>query len=761
MSSRSHTRSLVLGAAAAVSSLLFYALSAGAADDPPSAAESAERGLTTPSIILVGDWEEDGDLATFEPPLFPEHLEPSGGYFPPNLREADWELVDQDTFQVILPVGEACPVRFDYSGDSLVVIAPPDPVVALAWQAIDYAPDWLARDLQDSFSRLSSARQEVLAQLILDTSDPIVDEVAFVVAHLASEPLTSSALDDDLLIENAEDVYAHDSYLDYVDIVDYGSAAGGGDYYSTVRYRTAAAGDTSEVELPRDRYYWDIVHLKITDEFPKYVDPATGVGTPPPLGRFWREFLFTHADSGYPVLRDELAGCEVLWEGNVDSQTNGAIGIITGWVQDVLDFGSGGERPIQPVRIYHLHLGRCGEHADFTAAAARAALIATNSPLAPDEDHTWNEFYDQRWVPWEPVNNYVDSGWHYEGWGKSFIGIFNWRGDDWTWTVTQRYTPSCTLTVTATDTLGHPVDGAMVKIGRKIADYSYVLSTWGYTDYNGMAEFVLGDSNDVYCRIESAIGNFPSGPLYRRPIEAAEAGQHYYWSKSVVGERPGIPIQPATLPASRSDQYRIDVRWDVAGEYVYGENYYDHNTFAEYGDNGAIAFFICDENEYASYAAADSFSGYEYHQDASTGNVSFVLPTGSDWYAVLSNEEHLVDKQIVNVAVELYSREPTDVALVDEAASLRLALERNAPNPFGPSTSISYSLPQESFVRVAVYDVSGRLVKRLVTGAVPAGKHETRWDGTDMGGRPVSGGVYFCCLETQGRQLHRKMVLVR
>ena len=150
--------------------------------------------------------------------------------------------------------------------------------------------------------------------------------------------------------------------------------------------------------------------------------PPPASAADPPTGQFWRDFLFAYADSGYPVLKDQLAGCQTLWEGNVDSRTNGAVGILTQWILDVMDFGSGAERPIQPVRIYRKHLGRCGEHADITAAAARAALIPTNSASAIDNDHTWNEFWDRRWIAWEPVNVYVDAPWHYEGWGMEFLG---------------------------------------------------------------------------------------------------------------------------------------------------------------------------------------------------------------------------------------------------------------------------------------------------------------------------------------------------
>jgi hypothetical protein len=748
-------RRSLFAAAPLVLAILLLFVSSAPADAPPAEA----RGLTTPSVIMTGGWEDDTGNTSLAPPA----IAGEGGFAwspPLGFRDDGWELIDADTFLARIPHGEACMVRFDLAGEGLVVLNETPPIIARSEEAMAYAPSWMSEDLRDVFSRVDSARQDLLAGLILGAEDPIVDEVAFVIAHTAVDVLTSGNLYPYLFIENAEDVYAHDPDLAYVEIVDYGSAAAGGDYWSTVRYRTAEAGDTIEVELPRERYYWDVVHPKITDEFPTYIDPATGEAADPPTGQFWREFLFTHADDGFPVLRDELAGCLTVWEGNVDTQVNGAIGVLTGFVLDVLDFGSGVERPIQPVRIYRLHLGRCGEHADFTAAIARAALIATNSSSAPDEDHTWNEFWDRRWVPWEPVNNYIDSGWHYEGWPKSFLGVFDWRGDDWTWTVTERYSPVCTLTVAATDSAGKPLDGAMVKIARKLGAGSFYLSTWGFTDHDGLADFILGDNHNIFLRIESSIGVFPSTVPYRKAVDLSQPGVHYYYTRNVNGFRPSIPLLPHEIPTPPWDRYAVRVKWN-ADEIVYGRNYYGNNMFADRVEGGAVDFFILLDTELAAYQAGDTAHAYEIHEEADSGDVSFALPEAGDYYVVLSNEEHVVNRQLVSCNVELYRRVLTGVAESGGAAPARTALLANEPNPFNPSTAIPFTLAREERVEVAVYDLSGRLVRSLFFGRLAAGDHEARWDGTDASGKPAGAGVYLCRLETESAKLHRKMVLVK
>jgi hypothetical protein len=721
----------------------------------PSTRETTGRALVRPGNLTLEDPFESSGRVMARP-----EQGPMASYPELAASDSDWVLIDVDTFLTYIPVGEACAVRFDNLGDSLTVISPSLPLTDLAGQAIAYAPGWLDLELKDAFARMDSSDQDLYAGVILGAADPVVDEISFCIAHTAPEVFQSVSFYPELITENAEDLYAHDPYLDYVDITDYGTATGGGNYYSTVVYQTAEAGDTVEIELPRERYYWDIVHYKITDELPTYIDPATGAITDPPTGRFWREFLFTHADSGYPVLQDVLAGCEVLWEGNVDSRTNGAVGIITQWILDVMDFGSGAERPIQPVRIYHKHLGRCGEHADITCAAARAALIPTNSPLAIASDHTWNEFYDGRWVHWEPVNVYVDSPWHYEGWGKVFLGIFDWRGDDWVWTVTERYTPSCTLTVAVSDSFGYPVDGAQVTIAKKIEGILYYEATWTSTDHTGTCQFLLGDDSDISARIDSDLGTVPPGMLYKPAVTGSVADTHYVWSKFLQNHRPQVPVRPAALPPAPQDQYRLELQWETASQFCYGQNRLDDKTFSDHVAGGAVEFFICDEANYTAYASSDTFFAYEIMGDADSAVVGFTFPTYDGWYAVLSNEEHVVTSQVVRGRAELYRRESAYVAGEGDAA-LRVSLAQNRPNPFLPETWISYSLGRASNVNLAVYDVSGRLVSTLVSGRVGAGEHKVAWSGTDSRGRRVAPGIYVYRLETPDAIASRKMVFMR
>ena len=74
---------------------------------------------------------------------------------------------------------------------------------------------------------------------------------------------------------------------------------------------------------------------------------------------------------------------------------------------------------------------------------------------------------------------------------------------------------------------------------------------------------------------------------------------------------------------------------------------------------------------------------------------------------------------------------------------VRYYLHQNYPNPFNPNTIIKFDLPARSQVEVSIYDVNGKLVKKLINDQKEAGYHSVKWNGTDAYGRKVSSGIYF------------------
>ena len=84
------------------------------------------------------------------------------------------------------------------------------------------------------------------------------------------------------------------------------------------------------------------------------------------------------------------------------------------------------------------------------------------------------------------------------------------------------------------------------------------------------------------------------------------------------------------------------------------------------------------------------------------------------------------------------------------------------PNPFNPSTTISYYLPVAGEVALEIYDSSGRLISRLLDRVnKPKGMHEIEWNGIDEHGKAVASGVYFYRLIAGEEKITKKIVLLR
>ncbi len=89
------------------------------------------------------------------------------------------------------------------------------------------------------------------------------------------------------------------------------------------------------------------------------------------------------------------------------------------------------------------------------------------------------------------------------------------------------------------------------------------------------------------------------------------------------------------------------------------------------------------------------------------------------------------------------------------------ALYANYPNPFNPSTTMRFDLPQAMDVRIAVYDLLGREVIRLVDGRIEQGYHQVVWNGMTANGSELPTGVYIARLVTPEYSKSIKMVLLK
>jgi subtilisin family serine protease len=97
----------------------------------------------------------------------------------------------------------------------------------------------------------------------------------------------------------------------------------------------------------------------------------------------------------------------------------------------------------------------------------------------------------------------------------------------------------------------------------------------------------------------------------------------------------------------------------------------------------------------------------------------------------------------------------------DNGIPVAFRVEQNFPNPFNPSTTIRFALPDAAHTRVVIFDIAGRKVKTLVDGMLPAQNHEAIWTGNDEAGHGVSAGVYFYRVSSGDHLAVGRMALIK
>ncbi len=90
-----------------------------------------------------------------------------------------------------------------------------------------------------------------------------------------------------------------------------------------------------------------------------------------------------------------------------------------------------------------------------------------------------------------------------------------------------------------------------------------------------------------------------------------------------------------------------------------------------------------------------------------------------------------------------------------------VTLYQNFPNPFNPSTTIKFFIPEKRRVTLDIFDVRGRKINTLIDEIKPADRYKKEWNGRNFRGKPVSSGVYYYRLTAGKKVITKKLVLMR
>jgi hypothetical protein len=111
-------------------------------------------------------------------------------------------------------------------------------------------------------------------------------------------------------------------------------------------------------------------------------------------------------------------------------------------------------------------------------------------------------------------------------------------------------------------------------------------------------------------------------------------------------------------------------------------------------------------------------------------------------------------------AVDNFGR-PVKVNVVNKVIPTAFALYANYPNPFNPTTNISFALAEDSRVNLKIYNLSGQIVKTVLDDNLPSGTFTVTWDGTNSSEEKVASGIYFYKLTAGNYNQTRKMCLMK
>ena len=687
----------------------------------------------------------------------------------------NWIPLQSLPLEVMLPAGEQIGACFKNLGLNAESYSSLGTLLPQSEAAVARVPQWIRVRLRNTLNHLQPDRQLLFAELLNDAPDPYVDEIAFCVATASPEYLNSSFALPELFLENAQKLYEIDGELDYVEIVDVGSAASGGDYYSTTRYwKKDAAGQLVQVTVPRDIYYWYLVNPKITDEIAAYIDPNiiesnsshSNNIVPPPAGKFWRSYIYDHEDGDYPVLRDTLTLCQSVY--NRDGSPGDVIRAITWWINQNMSFTSNNERPHQPVRIYQKRFGRCGEYADFSSAIARIALIPCTNVSSISTDHTWNEFWEEGWVSWEPVNNYLNNPLVYEnGWGRVFGSVFEERSDGLFTPVTERYSEGvATINIQVVDADLQPVDGARVLLA--IFENSPRFDCEAYSDNNGMVSFAVGEGRDYRARTEAAFGIYPPiAGTYAQLVSSSVAGETYSYQFQIAAPLPQASIETLPLPEDPVQDYMFTANMVSTGYFITGKSLWDDIDVLgtkprhyKYSSEPATARLLVTDADNALFLALDNFCSACVNEGPHTmANAEFNIPVGQDWYIFADNSHQHGNTVLLSGMIEFRG---WDTAVDDpQAPAAAFKLSSPAPNPTRGETKLWIDLATPQKLQVSIHDIRGRRIRELDSLKLPAGQNPLVWDGLDSQGRPASSGIYILRVKGEERQAARKIVLLK
>ncbi len=188
----------------------------------------------------------------------------------------------------------------------------------------------------------------------------------------------------------------------------------------------------------------------------------------------------------------------------------------------------------------------------------------------------------------------------------------------------------------------------------------------------------------------------------------------------------------------------------------------DHSTvrFGKYGSEAAEIHYNKDNDEYERHEEDVDNDGdidlvfhFKYGETNLGCDDEFAVLTGSTYDGVFFTGADNIQSASNNGSVQ-----PTDE---NSGIPVEFALKQPYPNPFNPTTTINYALPEPSKVIITIYDIRGRKIRELINNSESAGYKSIVWDGLNDYGKMVSGGIYIYHLKAGQYSSSKKLLFLK
>jgi hypothetical protein len=263
---------------------------------------------------------------------------------------------------------------------------------------------------------------------------------------------------------------------------------------------------------------------------------------------------------------------------------------------------------------------------------------------------------------------------------------------------------------------------------------------------------------------------------YNGVFECEGQGDRTFTLNPAVSDTSGGPLGPLVLPArgiercTTSDKsvavvFAVDMyvfNPDLgAGDSVAVNTFSQPDTVVQMADNGIAPDLAVDQiytRTVVFPAGSDLNVVYKFSEDSALECFG-----ANDRSFTLDDVNHSLGNPQVRPLAQWNwcADDRVDVPRLPGMGGAGVSLAQNVPNPAPRgATTIGFALPVAGRATLAIYDVAGRRIARLVDGELAAGPHQATWDGRDESGRGVPAGVYFYDLVQGGQRSAKRMVVL-